>query len=80
MSINWPTNVPYGSRKCACRVCGKFFTTPYAFDKHRAGSFKKNERFCLPTEDMVALGMVENELGYWVSSRLQFLPEIKERR
>lgn len=35
-----------------CRSCGGHFTGDRAFDRHRAGDFKKGERHCIdPTED-----------------------------
>ena len=59
-----------GNRRCQCRECGKYFNSVAAFDKHRIGSFLKNERRCMTTEEMQAKRMDISADGYWVSAKM----------
>jgi hypothetical protein len=65
--------------KSVCGGCGLIFTCTTAFDKHRTGDYSKliyaangkvigrtpSERKCLTVPGLVALGMVQNEQGWW---------------
>lgn len=53
---------------CQCGGCRRYFTSVYAFDKHRAGP--ADARRCLTKEEMLAAGMAVNERGLWVSSAM----------
>lgn len=56
-----------GSR-CKCTACGLYFSSDYAFQKHRVGRYMPMERRCLTKTEMLAKGMclVGN---FWVSKR-----------
>jgi hypothetical protein len=49
-----------------CSVCGAFFNSTRAFDKHRVGGWLA--RRCLTAEDMLGKGMVRSATGWWLSS------------
>jgi hypothetical protein len=65
--------------KSVCGGCGIIFTCTSAFDKHRTGEHSKliyaangrvtgktpSERRCLTVPKLEALGMVQNEHGWW---------------
>ena len=42
--------------KIYCSGCGKYFAGTAAFDDHRTGSFKVNQRHCLSTQEMEHAG------------------------
>jgi hypothetical protein len=52
---------------CRCSICGAFFNSTRAFDKHRVGEWAR--RRCLAPEDMAAKGMSISRSGWWVASR-----------
>lgn len=49
-----------------CSICGAFFNSTRAFDKHRVGGWLG--RRCLTAEDMLAKGMIRSSTGWWLSS------------
>jgi hypothetical protein len=60
--------IPYNSMANQCPTCGEMFSSVYAFDKHRTGTFHPPARRCLSTDEMLSLGMAKNQRGLWVSS------------
>jgi hypothetical protein len=50
-----------------CQGCKEYFNSNYAFDKHRTGKHGVNRR-CRSPEEMLELGMLKNQAGFWVSS------------
>lgn len=56
-----------GSR-CKCTVCGGYFNSTGAFDKHRVGEYQHNGRRCWSEAEMEAKGMSKNETGFWIGS------------
>lgn len=53
--------------KCRCTVCGDYFNSAAAFDKHRDGPMGP-ERRCLSHEERRAKKMDVNNNGYWVTA------------
>lgn len=69
-----PTNTPYSKPlrgdRCQCQGCYEYFNSTAAFDKHRIGKRLRGQvlvRRCLRLDEMRALGMSQNEAGFWVS-------------
>ncbi len=56
-----------GSR-CECGACHQRFNSVSAFDLHRTGSFGA-DRHCREPGEMLALGMSQTALGFWVERR-----------
>ncbi len=56
-----------GSR-CQCTVCGLYFNSDYAFQKHRVGLHMPGERRCLSPDEMLEKGMALVG-SFWVSKR-----------
>jgi hypothetical protein len=54
--------------KSYCSGCGRTFTSLSAFDLHRTGKFQRKMRRCLTEQGMQAIGMVQNEKGWWMRS------------
>lgn len=54
--------------RCLCRACGEHFNSTYAFNRHRVGSYAPLGRRCRTVEEMLALGMLQNEAGWWITS------------
>jgi hypothetical protein len=50
-------------------ACNQTFTSVYAFDLHRIGSFQKRTRRCMTVEEMQAKGMTQNTKGWWTTPR-----------
>ena len=57
-----------GTDTCECAVCGLQFNSTAAFDKHRTGNHKKDERVCLTVTQMSEIGMGINTRGRWVTA------------
>jgi hypothetical protein len=55
-----------GSNRCQCAMCGEYFNSTAAFDKHRIGDPIAGRR-CRSPSEMEAAGMVESR-GWWVTS------------
>jgi hypothetical protein len=51
-----------GTRTCQCSVCGDFFGSPAAFDKH----LRRTAHKCRSHEERTAAGMVVNPNGVWL--------------
>lgn len=61
-----------------CRGCGWYFNSNSAFDMHRTGSVGRlnpktgkyglSARRCMTPEEMIAIGLAQNEEGYWQGS------------
>jgi len=51
---------------CQCSVCGEYFNSTAAFDKHRTG--QGSNRRCLLLSDMFRAGMAISSRGWWVTS------------
>lgn len=49
-----------------CPSCAEYFNSTKAFDRHRIGRFGVDRR-CRTLPEMVALGMVRNEAGFWIT-------------
>jgi hypothetical protein len=60
--------LPYGSPKCQCAACGKYFTSPYAFDEHRLTPKGDGIRRCLSGDEMAARGFIRKPSGHWTSA------------
>ena len=56
--------LPHGSDKCQCTACGEYFSSTYAFDRHRYGPFNGDRR-CLSGDEMVAKGWSKGPLRHW---------------
>jgi len=54
--------------RCQCTVCGVYFNSTKAFDKHRVGAFP--HRVCRGAAEMVEAGMVLRDNGFWVASQM----------
>jgi hypothetical protein len=52
-----------------CPGCGLYFNSTHAFDKHRAGAFGVDRR-CRTPDEMLAVGMVENAGGWWITGAM----------
>jgi hypothetical protein len=50
-----------------CCVCGEYFNSTHAFEKHRVGDFGVNRR-CLTTDEMMTKGMVLGADKFWRGS------------
>lgn len=55
-----------GTNRCQCGMCGEYFNSAYAFDKHRTGDYGGGRR-CRSPSEMIAAGMVESR-GWWISA------------
>lgn len=55
------------SGACRCPTCGKNFRSVAAFDRHRTGQHGINRR-CRTSDEMLAIGMVCNARGTWVTA------------
>lgn len=59
--------LPPGTNRCRCPACGEYFTSPGAFDMHRAG--EHGSRYCIhPSELTTKDGspqMAKNKTGHW---------------
>lgn len=49
-----------------CPTCSEYFNSTKAFDRHRTGRFGVDRR-CRTVAEMVAVGMVKNPDGFWVT-------------
>lgn len=56
-----------GSNRCQCAVCGEYFNSTAAFDKHRTGDYGPDRRCRTPFE-MTEAGMAVSQRGWWVTS------------
>lgn len=52
-----------GSRTCQCSMCGRFFGSPYPFDRHL---IDESDR-CRDEDAMRKIGLWQNEHGVWLS-------------
>lgn len=66
--------------RAECRACGKIFSSTYAFDKHRTGSYgkpireknriigyTKHKRRCCTEQEMLDKQMIKNDKGVWTT-------------
>jgi hypothetical protein len=51
-----------------CQECKQYFNSNTAFDKHRTGKHGVNRR-CRTPEEMLALGMLINHAGFWITEQ-----------
>jgi hypothetical protein len=54
--------------RCRCAVCGKWFNSTSAFDRHRYGAygnFGRNRR-CRTWQELRERGWVVNSAGFWI--------------
>lgn len=51
--------------KSTCSGCDKIFAGMRAFDAHRTGSHDARTRHCLTTKEMTAMGMTQDDKGWW---------------
>lgn len=58
--------LPFGTNKCCCSVCGEYFNSTHAFDKHRVGK-PTIDRRCLTVEEMRGLGFSVSATGHWIT-------------
>jgi hypothetical protein len=52
-----------GSKQCRCGACDRYFWSVAAFDRHQ----RLGPDGSVVCRDPLALGMVQNERGYWVT-------------
>lgn len=52
-------------RRCECGACHQRFNSVSAFDLHRTGTYG-NDRHCREPGEMLAIGMSQNALGFWI--------------
>ena len=50
--------------RCQCAGCGEYFNSVLAFEKHRTGSHRRDERRCRTPTEMRAAGMGQNTGGW----------------
>lgn len=81
MSSHNPRNrkLPFGSDKCLCGVCGKYFNSARAFDRHRIGSYGVGHRRCLTAEELRQRGFSLNATGHWITVTREQGDEISTR-
>jgi len=63
----------HGSNTCQCPACGKYFTSPSSFDRHRIGSHGADRR-CMSNGELEAAGFEENARGFLRVPNPRFLP------
>lgn len=51
-----------------CQGCKQYFNSNSAFDKHRTGVYCSSRR-CRTPEEMLALGMLINHAGFWITEK-----------
>lgn len=65
--------LPHGTKYCLCPSCGEYFTSPYAFDLHRAG--EPTARHCVHPSKVLDKQrrprLRLNDRGYWGSNRVR---------
>ena len=67
--------VPYlTGNRCQCPSCGRLFTSPREFDRHRVGDFARRSewhdaRRCLSLAELIAKGWRTNARGFWMQGR-----------
>lgn len=54
--------------RCECGACHQRFNSVSAFDLHRAG-VRGVDRHCREPSEMLAIGMSQNALGFWIERR-----------
>lgn len=64
--------LPHGTDKCQCAVCGMYFNSTYAFDRHRSGEWAARQ--CLSAVELREKGWGINGTGHWITSRRQDVP------
>jgi hypothetical protein len=52
-------------KRCECGACHQRFNSVSAFDIHRIGLYGV-DRHCRESGEMVAIGMRQNEQGFWI--------------
>lgn len=62
--------LPFGTRKCQCKLCGEYFNSDRGFTDHRVGQFMPNTRRCLTPEELIAKGWAKTDSGHWVTEKL----------
>ncbi len=53
---------------CECMTCGEIFKSEASFKKHRTALLKPYRPRCLTVQEMLDLGMVQNDKGLWVTA------------
>lgn len=62
------TELSVGHTRCKCPSCEKYFNSIAGFDKHRTGDHSVG-RTCLSEDEMLAIGMVTNDAGFWLTAK-----------
>ncbi len=63
----------FSGDRCRCPMCGEYFNSTRAFDRHRTGTYQPLERRCLTTAEMEVRGMSRNVRGFWITSPMAIL-------
>ena len=61
--------LPPGTDRCKCTLCGKYFNSTSAFDKHKVGKIGTTTRRCKTESEMLQGGMVTNKTGHWTRGK-----------
>jgi hypothetical protein len=63
---------------CFCSVCGEYFNSTRAFDKHRVGSWLT--RRCRTPGEMLEVGMVTSSTDWWITGKHSHSTISRKRR
>lgn len=61
--------LPFGTDKCRCPLCGQYFNSTYAFERHRRIYKETRALRCLSGDELKALGWDTNRTGHWITGR-----------
>lgn len=64
--------------RCQCTVCGEYFNSTHAFEKHRYGPYE--DRSCMSPEEMLSKGWGKNSKGFWVTALFKDIKNILKRK
>lgn len=58
--------------RCRCMNCGHYFRSSGTFARHRVGNWEQDgaNRRCLTIEQMLAKGWLQDDVGYWIRSKM----------
>ena len=66
--------LPRGTDRCRCTVCGLYFTSSYAFSRHRIGKVGIPGRRCLMPEELSRRGWIQIPSGHWATRARRHKP------
>ena len=67
--LSMTSSMKVSHSRCLCRGCGLYFNSTTAFSKHRIADKaikEPNNRRCRTVDEMLSIGMVTNDAGYWM--------------